>query len=350
MQRSGSRTTAQRRRSGSGGRRIFFFSAAAFIAAALLALPSCSVPKEEKPLKSLTIAFQNFVGYGPFYLGRDKGFFRDEGVDLILVDEGIDVARRDAFKAGILDAEAGTIDLLVMKRADGIPVQAVMEIDRSVGADGVAGSADVRTLKDLPGRKVAMTRDDVGETFLAYLCSKKEVPFGQIVIVPGDPVSVADMFLKGEVDAVVTWEPNLSRALKRPGAHLLVTSKDYPRIIVDTLNVREAVIRRDPLLVRALIRGWFKSVAYYNEYPVESSTVIAPYYGMTPEEYRRAVEGLLWVDSDGQSDPERHRQLATLFDDIVEIKRANGRIRSKPRAEDAIMPAFISKERHEDRK
>ena len=34
---------------------------------------------------SLKLAHSTWVGYGPFYIARDKGFFKDEGVDVELV-------------------------------------------------------------------------------------------------------------------------------------------------------------------------------------------------------------------------------------------------------------------------
>jgi len=62
---------------------------------------------------------QEWVGYGLLYLAREKEFFKEEGIELVFVDEQLDSARRDAFKQGMLDCEAGTIDLLVAKRAQG---------------------------------------------------------------------------------------------------------------------------------------------------------------------------------------------------------------------------------------
>jgi ABC-type nitrate/sulfonate/bicarbonate transport system substrate-binding protein len=105
----------------------------------------CFTRQEEKPRSYITLAMQEWVGYGLFYLAYDKGFFKDEGIELLFVDEKLDSARRDAFKAGMLDCEAATIDLLISKRAQGTPIFAVCELDRSLGND--AGE----TFRDNPG-------------------------------------------------------------------------------------------------------------------------------------------------------------------------------------------------------
>ena len=68
----------------------------------------CNRKVKDSGPKRITIAFQSWVGYGLFYLARDKGFCADEGIDLIIVDEQLDSARADAFK-GFLDPDGPRI-------------------------------------------------------------------------------------------------------------------------------------------------------------------------------------------------------------------------------------------------
>ena len=140
-----------------------------FLLLILLTFFGC-VPQEKKPdLISINIAFQQWVGYGLFYLAQEKGFCKEEGIDLVFVDEQLDSARRDAFKAGMLDCEGGTIDLLVSKSSQDTPIVAVMEIDQSFGGDAIVADKNIKKLEDLIGKRVAMSRDDVGETFVSVL-------------------------------------------------------------------------------------------------------------------------------------------------------------------------------------
>jgi NitT/TauT family transport system substrate-binding protein len=284
----------------------------------------------------MTLAMQEFVGYGLFYLAKDKGFDKEEGVDLVFVDEQLDSARRDAFKQGMLDCEAGTLGLLISKRAQGTPIVAVMALDRSYGADGVVAVAGVDTVRDLEGKKVALAKGDVGETFLMYLLRKEDIPFDKITIVSKGPEDVAQAFLDGEADAAVTWEPQLSKALTRADSHLIITSKDIPELIVDTLNVREDFIKKNPLPVKALMRAWFRALKYYREHPLEASGIIAQYYNMHPDEYQKSVEGLRWFDYADQDDAGEYKALAAVFDEIAELKYMNGMIADKPSAKDVI--------------
>lgn len=318
----------------------------ALLMACLLLLPGCGRKEEgsEGPSR-LSIVIQSWVGYGPLYLASDKGFFAEEGLEILFVREELDAARCDALKAGLLDVEAGTIDQLVSKRASDTPVHAVAILDLSMGADAVVATRDIRNVHDLIGKRVALARNDVGETLLSFLFHKAGLSLDQITIVPRAPDKVAQAFLDGDVDAAVTWEPWVTRALARPGTHVVVSTRDEPGIIVDVLNVRTDILRENPEAVKKLLRGWYRAVEYCRAHPAEACRIIAPHFGVTAEEYGKQIAGLHWpshketlADFGNADNPGR---LYTTFDTIADIKHKNGRIARKPRAADAIQPEIL---------
>lgn len=326
--------------------RILALPILAGLIAATLSASGCLHEPKKAELKTISIAFQKWPGYGLFYLAEEKGFCRDSGIRLMFVDEELDSARRDALKEGMLDCEAGTLDLLVNKRAAQVPVVAIMELDRSSGSDGIVAVKDIVRLEDLVGRRVALAKDDVGETFLSYLLDRRGIKMKDLDIVSVRPDEAAETFIDGDADAVATWEPQLSKALEREGSHLVTSTREEPGIVVDTLNVRESLIRDEPRAVKALMRSWFKALSYYKEHPEESSGIIGGRYGMSPEEYRKAVTGLKWTELNDE--PEALiAEWKKIFDSIAGIKFSNGKISVKPGADSAIYPTMI-KELYED--
>ena len=315
---------------------LFFLLAIAF-------LPGCGKKPQKPKLTSITIAFQEWVGYGPFYLADEKGFFKEEGIELVFVDEQLDPARRDAFKQGMLDCEAGTLDLLISKAAQDTPIVGAMKIDRSFGSDGIVAVENIRKLEDLIGKRVALARDDVGETFISALFHENGLSLNNVIIVPKQLEEVSQAFLNGEADACVTWEPQLTKALERPGSHILTSTREQAAIIIDTLNVRRDLVENNPGLVKRLMRGWFKALDFYNEHPNEASEIIAKYYKITPEQYRKQVEGLLWETFEKQEYPAKYKEWVEVFDEIAELKLANGRISQKPDAAKFLNHTLLEK-------
>lgn len=308
---------------------------------AFAVISGCAPRPPAPKLASVTIAFQEWVGYGLFYLAAEKGFMEQEGIELVFVDEQLDSARRDAFKQGMLDFEAGTLDLLVAKAAQDTPIVAVMEIDQSFGSDAIVATQDIKTLDNLAGKRVALARDDVGEAFISTLFYKKGLSFNNVTIVPKSAEKVAQAFLDGEADACVTWEPQVSQALQRPGARILASTKEYPGIIIDVLNVQKDLAVNHPEVVKKVMRGWFEALKFYREHPKEANEIIAKYYKISPEQFQKQTEGLKWEDYTEQSNHPEHQQWLDGFDAIAEVKVANTRISKKPNAANFIDHTFM---------
>ena len=82
-------------------------------------------------------------------------------------------------------------------------------------------------------------------------------------------------------------------------------------------------------MVKKLVRGWYRAVEYYKAHPEEASRVIAPYFKVSPEQYREQVGGLYWPTCEEALEHSGTRQkpgrLYKVFDTIALIKHKNGR-------------------------
>ena len=255
----------------------------------------CKIQQTDKDTMSLNL--QTWVGHGPIYLAIEKGFFEEENLIVDIVHDEISKNRNFAFKQGILDAEGSSIDLLIHKRNEDVPVVAVLKIDASVGADGIVSTSSINEIKDLKGKDIALERKNVGEAFLSYLLNKEGMSLDDVTIIPvGGGDEAAKTFLENKVDAAVTWEPWLTTVKQSSNMnyHVLTTTKEEPGIIVDILVVREDYLKQNPQAVKKFLRGWFKALDYVKENTEESIGIMANVYGMDPETYKGAIEGLKW--------------------------------------------------------
>jgi len=298
-----------------------------------------------KEVERLRITFPNRVGFGPLYLAADKGILADRGLELVLAPKEPQALRRAHLRTGALDAQAGPIDLLVSDRAVSVPVVAVAELDMSFGASAVVAAKDVRSVTELAGKNVALAHDEVGETFLAYLLLNAGLSIDQAHVVPMVPKAACHALMNGEVDAAVTWEPWVTKARTRPGAHVLASTRDEPGVIADLLSVTEQALRERPQAIEALVSGWYEAVDYYQAHPVEASQIIAPRFVLTPEQYRRDTRGLHWPTCEEALEHfgtrEHPGRLHEVLDTIVRIKREHGRILSKPCAAHSLSPDIL---------
>ena len=71
------------------------------------------------------------------------------------------------------------------------------------------------------------------------------------------PMSAGAAFMAGKVDAAVTWEPWLSKGASANGK-VLVSTKDLPGIIVDSISFRKEVIENVRMMLKPLLLQWQK--------------------------------------------------------------------------------------------
>ena len=111
----------------------------------LLSLLSPHPPGNGQPADAgeLKLGHSTWVGYGPFYIARDKGFFKEEGVDVELVIMEDTPIKMGALMAGQLDLVASTVDEFPIYMKPGIGVHYMLAVDNSKGGDGIAANKDI---------------------------------------------------------------------------------------------------------------------------------------------------------------------------------------------------------------
>ena len=155
--------------------------------------------------KTLKLAHSTWVGYGPLYIARDKGFFKEEGVDIELVVMEDTPAKMGALMAGQIDLVASTVDEFPIYMTPGKSLHYILAVDNSKGGDGIVATKDIKTIADLKGKKVAHTSPSSNSGHLAPLAlfPKEGITPGKdynIVFSGKHDQSLAGV-LKGDYDA-----------------------------------------------------------------------------------------------------------------------------------------------------
>lgn len=245
-------------------------------------------------LVQFNLSVNTWVGYGPMYLAKEKGFFADEGVDVNIAVLEDTAQRKAAMINGTVDGLGDTVDLLVLSRDESVPSVTVLEVDESDGADGILATSDIKTVQNLKGKKIAVQKNFVGESFLMYVLKKNGLSATDVNMVDMESGVAGAAFASGQVDVAVTFEPWLSQGKNRAGGHILVSSANEPGVIVDTLSVNETYLKNNPDTVKKVLRAWFKALDYWRENTEESNQIMAKYYNVTPEEFAEYISGVKW--------------------------------------------------------
>ncbi len=192
-----------------------------FLIAAIAAFLGAAVHAE--PIK---IGYSDWPGYTVFELAKQKGWFKEAGLEVELVWFDY-LPSLDAFSANKVDAVTvvGT-DALVIG-ASGAKSRIIALLDYSDGSDMIIGSPGIESIKDLKGKKIGIEVTLVEHLLLLEALKRNGLTQGDVELVNTPTNDTPQVLASGKVAAVAAWYPISGQALKQvPGSKPLFTSAD----------------------------------------------------------------------------------------------------------------------------
>ena len=271
---------------------IIFTGFIVLIILALLIPVGCNT--RPSAAKKLSIGIATWAGFGTGMVGMEKGFFGDIIVETKILDDS--TARQSAFISGNIDIMISSVDLYAQEAAQKITGQIFLVTDESMGGDGIVASDSIKTIQDLKGKKVAFNRGGPSDYLLYKALSDKGIGIDEIVQMEvDDPSKAGDAFIGGAVDAAVTWEPFLSQVVDSGKGHILLTTKDFPNIIVDVLVANDKLAANEELLT-SFMDGWLKTVEFIKANPKEAAEIMSKGLNLPVEDVEGMMAGLRYAD------------------------------------------------------
>ena len=251
---------------------------------------------QEKPLEHVKFMMEWYPSkvesYTPYVVAIDKGYFKEEGLEVELVPgkgSTVSVQIVAAKECNFGNADATTA---LIARSKGAPIVVLAVINQSptVGVYSFK-SANIKSPKDLIGKKVATELTSKKHAqFLGFL-KKQGIDPDKITFIPITGGGELTLLLSGKVDAtlgmITGCEPVLKAEKKDYNVMLL---KDYGVNIYDnSIITNEEIIKNNPELVRRLVRAALKGVHYTIGHPQEAADIYLKYYSEEARSKRESV-------------------------------------------------------------
>jgi NitT/TauT family transport system substrate-binding protein len=244
--------------------------------------------------RPLVVGINTWAGHAPgivFNNGMDPNggsqYKSKYGMDVKFVLLEDPAAKLAAFRSGEVDIMWNTVDNWAREASilaeQNQKAKSIIMQDWSRGGDGIVALSSIRQVEDLKGHKIACTQFTPSHFLLLYLLSQsgltpdERAAVEKNIIFMTDAPAAAAAFKAKQVDAAVTWEPDLSAAVTARGseAHVLVSTQAATNIIADTLCARQEVIDQAPETVRDFVRGWLDGIEMIKNNPNGSYEVVA---------------------------------------------------------------------------
>ena len=281
---------------------------------------------------TISCAYPFWPGFAPVHLANELGYFAEEG---LTVNETFDDDRSNVLPA----LERGDIqcDMRTVGEHQGRPRTAETQgtiigtIDISLGGDGVVADGSIKTAADLKG-KVFAVEPNVPARLLAQLALKEHgLTFADLEVRDIASADAIAVFADPEVAAAATYEPTLTQALKasnKEGAHILVSSRDYPGLITDVIVARTDDLKANPEQYRKFLRGIYRAIDYFKTNRADAIKIMAPHFKLSPDEYEELLVNLEYTPYEEAVDylgtGGQRGKLHDLFDTVMQLNLENG--------------------------
>lgn len=269
----------------------------------------------QEELIPVTVAFCTWAGYAPMFIAQENGYFEEKGYDceiIIMEDESTYGA---AFVSNSIQALGQVLDRDIIQYAAGAPEQYVCTMDCSTGGDGLVATAEIQSVDDLAGKTVALDKSATSYFFFLQVLADSNITEDQINIVEMGNDEAGQAFIAGQVDAAVTWEPALSNCTEREGGHILVSSADYPKAIIDVLTISSTFAEEHPDFSKDIEECWYQAVDYLNENFDKGCEIMARGLDLSVEDVKAECAGITFY---GREENAKFNDLST-EENVVDI-------------------------------
>lgn len=291
----------------------------------MILLAGCASPQpastEVTPVRVL-LTFMPNVQFAPFYVGLEKGFFADHGLDVTIEHKG----ESDVTKlVGTGEAEFGIVsgEQVLLARAQDIPIVYTFAWYQKFPV-AVASKKEMGITKpaDLAGHSVGTPMKE-GASYIgleALLASAglsdadidlQETGFTQV-----------ETLMVDKVDAVVVYIANEPIQLEAQGVEVnVINVSDYTRLVSNGLIASERLIAGNPDLVPSMVAALAESVQYAIDHPDETFEFAKKYVeGLDDPDIEAAQKEVLarsidlWkADKIGKNDPAAWQEMQSVL-------------------------------------
>jgi ABC-type nitrate/sulfonate/bicarbonate transport system substrate-binding protein len=160
-------------------------------------------------------------------VAMEQGYFKREGVTpkITWTPTGREFAEAFAARAVVMGTSGEQPAINLAHR--GLPVRVFAQLCEMSDSLGAVVKKDVQKPEDLYGRKVAFFPGTTSELLFQSFVRRYKLDAARMQQFHMDPPESVAAFVRGDVDAIFVWEPNVARAVKGGGKVLASGSQSY---------------------------------------------------------------------------------------------------------------------------
>lgn len=223
----------------------------------------------------------------PVYTGIQQGFFADEGLEVSIASGRGSTDAITKIATGQADLGSADIAALMAARAqDTVPVSAIYTIfNQAPHAFFTLDSSDIKTINDIPGKKVATSPFTSSNAFMPLVLVENGMPADAVTLTKSDPGALGPMLITGNTDAIIAWVTNIALFREQAASagkdiNVIRWSDAGLELYSSSVVASDKFLSERPDVAKRFMRAFDKAVRFTNSNPADAA---ADLHKMVPE-------------------------------------------------------------------
>ena len=258
--------------------------------------------RESRGENTLVVGYhRNFGGASAMMIGVEEGYFEEEGLDVQLVSFSSGPSSIAALEAGDVDVSFlghGATSFLLAGKAEVIALDSLSYAEEIL----VRADANIHTVEQLAGRRIATPLGTSGENFLDIVLQSKGMSLADVTTVNYDVAGAVTALSTGAVEAAAVWAPYTAEAREMMGSdvEVLADCRDMQNQVRLPMSwvANGEYIRQNPQKLEAFVRALYKSMAYRSAHLPQAVTITAKGLGIEKDLILQDVDIAEWITPD----------------------------------------------------
>ncbi|HEY8517334.1 MAG TPA: ABC transporter substrate-binding protein [Candidatus Binatia bacterium] len=312
------------------------------VAVAALTLGAAPAAHAKEPLK---IGYSDWPGFTSWQIGKEKGIFEKNGVDVELVWFPVYTDSLTALNTGKLDGNLQTWSDTMAPLSEGIPLKVVLILDNSFGNDAIVAKPGIESVKDLKGKTVGTELATVDHFMLLNALAANDMTESDIKYTNLTVQDAAAAFIAGKLDAAAIWQPWIAQIQREGKGKVIYSSADMPGLIPDLAVFQAKVVEERPEDIQAAVKSFFEIVDFIRNNEDEAVAIMAKVVEQPPSEYKAFLPGTKFFDLEANLNGfEKRDDNTSLYGSgktIAEFLKKMDQIKEIPDYGAALEPKFV---------
>lgn len=251
-----------------------------------------SAEPTEGAVDQVTLGLIPILDVAPIHLGIEKGFFKDQGIELTIENAAGGAALVPAVVSGNFDFAYSNATSLIIAKSKGLPIKVVSagasstgNPDEDFGAIMVEEGSPIQSVEQLAGATVAInTLNNINDTLIREAVEKAGGDPSTIDFVEIPHADMPAALASDQVDAIWEVEPFLTLT-EQQGAQSIYSlyAEATEDLTVAVYFTSDDIAENNPDLVERFGNAVQQSLAYATENPEEARNAVTGYTKIDPQ-------------------------------------------------------------------